>query len=52
MKNWRGYIYISLGLIFSIYRGSKVEEWGSWDFVDQGLALAMVAMGLVLVLRK
>ena len=28
-KDWRGYIYISLGLAFGIYRALKVDEWGA-----------------------
>ncbi len=51
-KNWRGYLYIGIGLAFGIYRGVQVTEWSSWDLVDQAIALAMVGIGFFLVVRK
>ena len=51
-KNWRGYLYAALGLAFGIYRGIKVTEWTSWDYLDQALAIGMVAIGLFLILKK
>lgn len=51
-KSWRGYLYIGLGLAFGIYRGLKVEEWTSWDLLDQALAFGMIGIGLYLVLKK
>lgn len=51
-KNWRGYLYMALGLAFGIYRGLKVDEWTNWDLFDQALAFGMIAIGLFLVLKK
>jgi hypothetical protein len=51
-RGWRGYLYILVGLAFGIYRGLKVVTWTSWDMLDQGLALGMIAIGLFLILKK
>lgn len=51
-KSWRGYIYITFGLAFGIYRGMKVQEWTNWDLFDQAVAIGMVSIGLFLVVKK
>lgn len=51
-KNWRGYLYIGLGLVFGIYRVLQVVEWTSWDLLDLALALGMIGIGLFLVQKK
>lgn len=52
IKNWRGYLYISLGLAFGIYRGIKVVDWGLWDFFDQALAICMISLGVYLIVKR
>lgn len=51
-KNWRGYLYVALGVAFGFYRGSKVDVWGSWEYIDLLIALGMVGVGVFTILRK
>lgn len=51
-KNWRGYLYVALGIGFGIYRGIKAEQWGSWEFVDLLIALGMIGVGLYVILKN
>ena len=52
MKGGRGYLYVALGLAFGIYRGAKVVQWGAWDFLDQAIALGMMAVGAYIIFKK
>lgn len=49
---WRGYLYISFGLGFGVYRGLKVVEWTAWDYFDQFVAIAAVLTGIIALLKK
>ncbi|MGE0587143.1 MAG: hypothetical protein AB7O48_01110 [Cyclobacteriaceae bacterium] len=51
-KNWRGYLYVALGVTFGFYRVSKIEQWGSWEYIDLLIALGMVGVGVFTILRK
>ncbi|MCB0489703.1 MAG: hypothetical protein R2820_00560 [Cyclobacteriaceae bacterium] len=51
-KNWRGYLYVALGVAFGFYRVSKVEQWGSWEYIDLLIALGMVGVGVFTILKK
>lgn len=49
--NWRGYLYIALGVGFGVYRAMKSEGLSSLDWTDVVISVGMVGVGLYLVIR-
>ena len=52
LSSLRGYLYIALGLGFGLYRGMKVVNWGTWDYLDQLLAIGMIVAGIYIILKR